>query len=89
MMEGAQNALVISDNFSEFLGVYPQGTKSKEETTRSFRHYQGYNAIQLLYCDNAGELVESAFDMDWNVDTSTPGEPKSNGVVERLVGRIK
>ena len=89
LLDGARNALVVSDNCTSLLGFYPQGTTSKEETTRSFRHDQGYNVIQLLYCDNAGELVESAIDMDWNVDTSTPGEPTSNGVIERIVGRIK
>ena len=56
LLEGAQNALVISDSCTEFLGVYPQGTKSKEETERSIRHYQGYNVIQSMYCDSAGEL---------------------------------
>ena len=56
-MEGAQSAIAISDNCTGFLGLYPQDSKTKEEATKSLRHYQGYNVAQLLYCDNAGELV--------------------------------
>ena len=51
--EGAQNALVVSDNCTSFLGVYLQGAKSKEETPRSFLRYQAYSVIQLLDCDDA------------------------------------
>ena len=41
VLEDAQSALVISDSCTEFLGVYPQGPRSKDEAKKSFRHDQG------------------------------------------------
>ena len=64
MPSGDTCALVILDNATDFLGFYTQKTKSKEDTLESFRHYQGPGGdIQLLYCDNAGELVQSGHEL--------------------------
>ena len=83
-------ALVILDDATGFWGFYTQKTKSKQDTLTSFRHFQGPGKeIKMLYCDNAGELIESGNELGWMVDTSTPGEPRSNGIAENAVGRIK
>ena len=85
-----QCALVILDDATGYFGFYPQRSKSKQDTLPSFRHFQGPGGeVKLLFCDNAGELVESAHELGWMIDTSTPGEPRSNGVAENAVGRIK
>ena len=80
VLEGAQNALGISDSCIEFIGAKQKDPSGITKATTSFN---------FLCCDNAGELVGSGLDMEWNADTSTPGEPKSSGTVERIVGHIK
>ena len=67
----------------------PQVSRSKDEAQPRFLHFQGYGTGKLLYFDNAGELVGSAHNLGWMVDTPTPGEPNANDRAERGVGIIK
>ena len=53
-----------------------------------FRGVQGIDRVRMLYCDNTGELVGSGHNLGWMVNASTPGKPKSNRAVERIVGRV-
>ena len=75
--------LVVSDNATGVLGFDPQVNRTKGATTHDFLHFEGVGQVRLLYCDSAGELVESGYGLNWVVGASTPGEPSSVGVVER------
>ena len=50
---------------------------------------QGADQVKSFYCDNALELKKAAEKLGWNVPTSIPGRPQTNGLIERLVRLCK
>ena len=45
--------------------------------------------IEQFYADNAPELKAAARKVGWRMPTSTPGCPKTNGLIERMVRKCK
>jgi len=45
--------------------------------------------VKSLYADNAKELHKAAKKLGWGFPTATPGQPKTNGLAERTVRRVK
>ena len=90
---GAKNGVVMYDRGTDFLMVYPTATRTEKETTEAFRHWEGPKSmkpnVESFYADNATELKASARKLEWHMPTSTPGEPKTNGLAERFVRRVK
>lgn len=55
----------------------------------SFQQFVGpKDEVRRLYSGGAHELAPAAHDLRWRHDVSTPHRPQSNGVAERVVGRV-
>ena len=86
----AKAALVIYDRACNWPECYPKATKSYGDTLEAMRHFQGPDdKVKPFYSDNAPELRKAAKRMKWRMPTSTPGEPQSNGLAERIVRLVK
>ena len=72
------------------LEVYTVATRSAPETIEAFQHWAGPDdKIESFDPDNAPELKGPARKLVWRMPTSTPGVPKINGLIERMVRKCK
>ena len=83
-LEMKNAGLVIKDRATGFKRSFPSGTRSKQETKQAFMKFAGKGKKpQRAYFDNAPEFVESAKELGWMYDTSTPERSETNGIAER------
>ena len=78
------------DRGTDDLGVYPVATRSAPDTIDAFQHWAGPDdKIEPGNADNAPELKAAAPKLEWRMPTGTPGVPKTNGLIERMVRTCK
>ena len=52
--------LTVKGVFSGMITCYPTLTKSAEEATEALKDFKGNRKVDVVYSDNAGELVKAA-----------------------------
>ena len=78
------------DRGTNDLEVYPAATKSEDDTVEAFQHWAGpKDKVDSFYADNAPELKAAAKRVGWRMPTATPGVPRTNGLIERMVRNCK
>jgi hypothetical protein len=82
-LDGEHDALVVKDVCSGFSRVYPVATKSETRVAESLAHCADGRRISLLYSDNAPEFVSASRELSVLRETSVPGAPKTNSLIER------
>ena len=85
---GDRNAFVIRDLYSGLKHLYPTLTKSADDTVMCIRHFVGERTVKRLYSDNSGEIGKALITCGILSQTSMPGEPRNNAVIERTNGDI-
>ena len=83
-------AVVIYGGAVDWTACYPKATKYEADTVQAMKHFSGpLKKVKSLYADNAPELYATAKRLGWSFPSSTPGQPQSNGLAERMVRRVK
>ena len=86
----AKDAVVMYDRGTDYGDMFPKGTKTTEDTLAAFREWtKPDDKILSFYADNAPELKAAAKELGWRNATGTPGQPKTNGVIENKVRLTK
>ena len=82
-------ALVVRDHATGYIGAYPSKDKSADSCIEAMRHFKGNEKIDLIYSDNAHEIVAMARAVGAAPATSTPYRHQSNAVIERAIGVLQ
>ena len=69
--------------YSGLMQTYPVMSRAAEATTTALSHFRGACAIKLLYTDGAPGYQRSRAELNICHEVSTPGDSRSNGVIER------
>lgn len=87
--------LTIIDHYSNHTIIYPQITKTKEETVKNVTSYiRIFGAPRILQSDNGPEFVNDLMDnlaKEYGIElvNSAPYHPQTNGKVEKCNNTIK
>ena len=81
--ENEEGAVAIQDRATGWISHYAQANRSNICAHYALNHFNGSAAVKRFFSDNAKELIMAAKQKKWPHDTSTPGRPKTNGVIER------
>ena len=88
-IDGKKDAVVLYDLATGYLGCFPTGSKSGEETVQALQNFLGPNQpVGLLYTDAARELYSAAKAIGLCKGQATPGVPASNGLAESKVRKV-
>ena len=61
-------------------------SRSDANTADAFTRFAGpHNDIKMMHTDQAKELVSACKELRWIHEWSTPGRPKTNGIIENKV----
>ncbi|KAB0804231.1 hypothetical protein PPYR_01201, partial [Photinus pyralis] len=87
---GGKSYLIVQDYFSRWLEILPLRNKTSEEVIGKFKSLFATHGIpKILICDNVpfGSYECTKFSKEWNFEirTSSPRYPQSNGQAERAV----
>ena len=63
-------------------------TKSGDNTANALRHFTGGFAVKLCYSDNSLEIADACRQLGIPHETSQPGVPQNNGIIERANGDV-
>ena len=88
-LRGECNAHTVKDVYSGMIMCYPLLTKSAEEATESLKDFKGGRKVDVVYSDNAGELVKATEAIKAKHEPSLPGIPKSNAIIERVTYLVR
>ena len=61
--KGERVALVLWDDFTKLVGIYPAQTKNAHECVKALRHFLGKQDGVEFHCDNAPELEATAHEL--------------------------
>ena len=80
------NAVIFFDFGTLWTSCHPVNSRSEEDTSLAFREFLGTTqTVKSFYSDGAPEIVSVANKMGWTGDTSTPGIPRNNSIIENKV----
>jgi transposase InsO family protein len=82
-IDDEREALVMKDLHPGNMHIYPDMTKNTSDTVQAIHHWKGMHAIKLLYSDGSGELRKACAELSICHETSQPGLPQNNGIIER------
>ena len=84
---GNKNSAVVHFDFGTFwIGRRPVNSRSEEDTSLAFREFLGTTqTVKSFYSDGAPKIIAVANKMGWAGDTSTPGIPRNNSIIENKV----
>ena len=81
---------VVQDLATQWIQAYPCKNKTSQETQRSLQKFlEPERKPKVIYTDNSLKFGKSCEDLSWNHCTSTPHRSETNGIVERVVRRVK
>ena len=87
--DGSKDILVVKDLATGFKGVFPMPSKSGDNTTKALGLFVGHgNTAKLCYSDNSPEIADACLRLGIPQETSEPGVPQNNGIIERANGDI-
>eukprot|EP00971_Amphidinium_carterae_P349381 6490990-Amphidinium_carterae.1 len=82
--------IVMLDIYTRSIQVYPVKSKRAQEVCASLKDFCGKRrCANIIYSDNAPELLEAAKEYSWAHHTSTPGRSQTNGKIERAVRHVQ
>eukprot|EP00971_Amphidinium_carterae_P145660 2886749-Amphidinium_carterae.1 len=82
--------IVMLDIYTRWIQVYPVKSKRAQEVCTSLKDFCGRRrCANIIYSDNAPELLEAAKEYSWAHHTSTPGRSQTNGKIERAVRHVQ
>ena len=81
---GEADAIVFYDLATDYLEVLPVQSRSRSNTL-AFRRFAGGQTLKLVYSDQAPELKNAVTTLGALHRLSTPGMPKTNGLIENKV----
>ena len=73
------------DLATDYLEVLPVQSRSRSNTLEAFRRFAGGQTLKLVYSDQAPELKNAVTTLGALHRLSTPGMPKTNGLIENKV----
>ena len=82
---GEADAIVFYDLATEDLEVLPVQSRPRSNTLEAFRRFAGGQTLKLVYSDQAPELKNAVTTLGALHRLSTPGMPKTNGLIENKV----
>ena len=82
---GEADAIVFYDLATDYLEVLPVQSRSRSNTLEAFRRFAGGQTLKLVYSDQAPELKNAVTTLGALHRLSTPGMPKTNGLIENKV----
>ena len=82
---GEADAIVFYDLATDYLDVLPVQSRSRGNTLEAFRRFAGGQTLKLVHSDQAPELKNAVTTLGALHRLSTPGMPKTNGVIENKV----
>ena len=85
VLRGLKDAIVFYDLATDYLDVLPVQTRSRSNTLEAFRRFAGGQTLKLVYSDQAPELKNAVTALGAMHRLSTPGMPKTNGLIENKV----
>ena len=84
------NALVIFDRATKWTEAFPDSGRTTPRTVKALQAFAGSkDVVQSMYVDNAPELLAACQSLGWRCPTSTPGVHESNGLIERVVRKVR
>ena len=85
-INGEADALVFYDLATSWIDVMPVMSRSDANTVDAFNRFAGpHNDIKMMHTGQAKELVSACKELRWIHEWSTPGMPKTNGIIENKV----
>ena len=75
--------MVIKDLYTGIVVACPLDGRTYIRVVESVKYLTGKRKIQQIYSDNAPEFINATKAMGIVHETSTPGVPQNNGIVER------
>ena len=82
---GEADAIVFYDLATDYLDVLPAQTRSRSNTLEAFQRFAGGQTLKLVYSDQAPGLKNAVTTLGAMHRLSTPGMPKTNGLIENKV----
>ena len=82
---GEADSIVFYDLATDYLEVLPVQSRSRSNTLEAFRRFAGGQTLKLVYSDQAPELKNAVTTLGALHRLSTPGMPKTNGLIENKV----
>ena len=86
--EHSRDCLVVKDLATGYKGVYPMNSKSGDNTEEALRLFTGGHRVKLCYSDGSLEIADACRRLGFPHETSQPGVPQNNGIIERCNGDI-
>ena len=81
---GHKDALIVQDDFTNWIQSYPMKTKVTSETMSCLQRFlRPPQKPEILYTDSSKEFIEACQDIPGNHDTSTPHRSETKGVAGR------
>jgi hypothetical protein len=78
-----KECLVIKDLFTGIVHGFPMSDRASVRVLECIKFFTGRRKIQQVYSDNAPEFIKAVRCLGVVHETSTPGVPQTNGIVER------
>ena len=87
-VRGKEYSLSVLDRGIGIKDCYPTKKLDTDTAVEQLKKFKGDKSIQLLYSDSSDAIIAAAKAVGANSETSQPGDPQSNGVIERLNSTI-
>ena len=85
-INGEADAVVFYDLATSWIDVMPVMSRSDSNTVDAFNRFAGSRCdVKMMHTDQAKELVSACKELRWIHEWSTPGMPKTNGIIENKV----
>eukprot|EP00972_Heterocapsa_arctica_P004066 604152-Heterocapsa_arctica.AAC.1 len=82
-LTGATNAFVLKDLYTTLKEFCPLASKNLADTIKALRYFRGAKTISIMYSDSSGEIIQACEGLGILHESSRPGVPQSNAVIER------
>ena len=88
-LTGHLNALMFYDRGTQWIESFPTKTLGATEVYNLINAFEApKEAIEYAYCDDSAAIKKALKMHRIQYDTSTPGQPKTNGIAERYVQEV-
>ena len=88
VMFDEQDALVILDLHTRWVQVFAMKGRTAKQVAMCLLKFLGRARCLAAYCDGAPELKAALTELGIPDETSLPGKPQTNGLIEMQVGKV-